>query len=1066
MKSRSAQSINAGQNYEGSKQERRDRARARKHHQHASASASTPTSSSADALRVPAPVEHAVRDLLGQHSNRSDPPPEPASAELLQQHDRDREQAPRNPDVSENDLRSKVASELEKKGFASSRIQQAIASSFALETDADRSLNFNQQRRRLLDNAKDWLSLNLDPSELPDSFNLANANSQQAEQQRRGGYMRGRSKRGHGRASCSQQTSKSPVVTAPTREASQLAHESDVADSDGAASKQREAMLDKEQKRVAVHDYKVRTSHNARNASEQLKEQLERKRKNDLRYIEMLEQRQSLPAWAQRQPIVDAVASQQVTIIAGDTGCGKTTQVPQLILDERIDHDLGAATNIICTQPRRVAATSVASRVAQERAESLGNTFGYQIRLESCKSSSTRCLFSTTGILLRRLQEDPLLSGVSHIVLDEVHERSLETDFLLVLLLKEILPRRPSLKLVCMSATLDAAAFERYFQGHFSCSTLSIPGRQHPVRTHHLEDVIQLCAYEPQEGSECLVRDGRKLSKAESGFMSQLKERGYANTTLDALKKLDIDQTNLDLAALLIWNICVHNPPGAIVVFLPGLSSIEQLHEKLLQNDDIKSFTSGGSYLLPLHSSLSSADQAAVFHSPPNGVRKIVMSTNIAETSVTVPDVVYVVDSGKQKLSGYNPEKRMQTLDEGWISQASSKQRRGRAGRVQPGVAFRLYTTMQHSQMREHEVPEIQRVPLEGLCLQMKLQRIPSVKNFLSAALDPPSAAAIDTALGTLKLIGALDESASELSNMGKQLAQLPLDVHIGKLLLHACLLECLDPCLTIAAFLSSRSPFVAPFNKRKEAHEAKQRFKIEQSDHLCVLEAFNDWCDVKGKHGKKVEKQFLERNFLSRKALQQMSELRAQFVQNLRETGFLSQGGVEAASRQSSDKGLIKCALVSGLYPNIVRIDPFKPQMLPFFRVLGESGYEELVQIHPSSVNAEEMHFKARWLVYFERVQSSTVYVRDCTPVTGLQLLLFGGSIAVQHGAGTITMDGWATFPAQARVAALVRMVRNSVDQLFSEKFSNVAQQAELDGTGKRKAATVEAIQCIVNGR
>lgn len=849
------------------------------------------------------------------------------------------------------------------------------------------------------------------------------------------------------------------AVLPPSREAAIEARKAELS----VSSEERQAMLKEAQNQAEEKEKFLRSSIGV---SQRMKVELDQKRNEDANFKLLQDQRQKLPASQCSDRLLHTIKKQQVTIIAGDTGCGKTTQVPQLVLDDAIDAHKGAATNILCIQPRRVAAISVSTRVATERNEDVGDTVGYSIRLESRGSNKTQLQFVTTGVLLRRLQTDPLLAGVSHVVLDEVHERSVESDFLLVLLKNEVLKRRPTLKLICMSATINAEEFEQYFS-EFSCSLVSIPGRQHPVKTFHLEDVVQMCAYEPQHYSDCCVQSGRSLDNSESNFLYHLKQRGYSYQTINTLQKLDVQQLDLELATQLIRLICTRNPRGAILVFLPGLQMIQELQKQLQSDSEILSCTHHGDWVLPLHSSLSSNEQAAVFQAPLAGVRKVVLSTNIAETSVTVPDVVYVIDGGKQKLSGYNPTKRMQTLEEMFVSQASAKQRRGRAGRAQPGVAFRLYTSLQYEQMREYEVPEIKRVPLEGLCLQMKLQGIASAKEFLSSAPDAPSASAIESALGTLKAIGALDDSFQKLSNLGILLAQLPLDVHLAKLLLHSLLLGVLDPCLTIAAFLASRSPFVAPMQKKEEADEAKASFAVGQSDHLAVVQAYNDWIRVR-KEGKQEEKQFVYRNFLSLKALEQLRDLRSQFVQSLRDSGFLQSCGIEEASQYKNERPLIRCAIVSGLYPNIARIDlPAKARNPPMLRVHNEDGIDETVQLSPSCTLKQEpsnMPASTRWLVYFERVmQSSMVIIKDCTPVQPFELLLFGGKIGVQHGAGAITMDGWATFAAPAKVGSLVRLVRTRVDEYFSYALSASPGRSEHLVS---HSAIVQAVQRLLHGR
>ena len=480
----------------------------------------------------------------------------------------------------------------------------------------------------------------------------------------------------------------------------------------------------------------------------------------------LIDQRKRLPAWAKSRELIEAVRNNQVVIVAGETGCGKTTQLPQFILDDAIARVEGALTSIICTQPRRISATSVASRVAQERGEAIGTTIGYKIRLESKTSQSTRVLFVTTGVLLRRLTEDPLLNGVSHVVVDEVHERSLDSDFLLVLL-RDVLPHRPSLRVVLMSATLNASAFSAYFKG---AAVAQIPGFTFPVQEHYLEDILQVTSYVPsgeylKRGSDRADASERTVGEyfppdasSEMKFLEDLSQRGYTVGTKQALKAMDQTIINYDLASRLIEHICVSMDAGAILVFMPGLAEISKLHEMLSSNQQVRNATGGAKFLIGLHSSLSTSEQKVIFEHPPVGTRKIVIATNIAETSITIDDVVYVVDSGKCKENGYDPNTRMQLLLERWVSRASAKQRRGRAGRVAAGRCFRLYTRLTHDVgFAEHTLPEIKRVPLEGLCLQIQLQKMGGgIGGFLAKALEPPKDDSVRSAIKTLKQINEI----------------------------------------------------------------------------------------------------------------------------------------------------------------------------------------------------------------------------------------------------------------------------------------------------------------------
>jgi ATP-dependent RNA helicase DHX36 len=392
-----------------------------------------------------------------------------------------------------------------------------------------------------------------------------------------------------------------------------------------------------------------------------LKADLERKLRSSptSQYQRLLKVRGRLPTFAMRDKIVQAIRGHQVTVIAGDTGCGKTTQVPQCVLDDMILSSDGANANIVVTQPRRISTIGVSERIASERCEHLGGTCGYSIKLERKASSATRLLFCTTGILLRRLQCDPDLASVSHgefavyagclscshltvawlllVFVDEVHERDINTDFLLIIL-KALLRRRTSLKLVLMSATLNAEEFASYFE---NTALVTIPGRAYPVVENRLEDVLQLTGYQIGEGSDFSCRDHNSQTRISK---NDLRKR-YSKYSSDVIRSLSlVDETiiNYELLADLVEHITQTCDDGAILIFLPGLLEIGKAIDELRKKEI---FEGPRAIIYPLHSSLSSIDQRAVFSVPEKGVRKIVVATNIAETSITIEGEIFLAAS-------------------------------------------------------------------------------------------------------------------------------------------------------------------------------------------------------------------------------------------------------------------------------------------------------------------------------------------------------------------------------------------------------------------------------------
>ncbi|XP_030575970.1 putative ATP-dependent RNA helicase DHX57 [Archocentrus centrarchus] len=844
-----------------------------------------------------------------------------------------------------------------------------------------------------------------------------------------------------------------------------------------------------------------------------LRQEFQRKQ-SSRHYSSMLEQRKTLPAWQEKENILDVLDQCQVLVISGMTGCGKTTQIPQFILDASLSSSTEQVANIICTQPRRISAMSVAQRVAQERAECLGNSVGYQIRLESVRTSATRLLYCTTGVLLRRLEGDADLKGVTHVIVDEVHERTEESDFLL-LVLKDLMVQRPDLKIILMSATLNANLISEYF---YNCPTVHIPGRTFPVDQFFLEDAIAKTGYIIEDGSP-YMRSGKQHQSSTCGqtkgdprcvvddlgddvwnFMSFCKKDfvkdeipdqqlslqyltiRYKDTKKSVLKTMaamDLDKINMDLVeSLLEWIVeGKHNyPPGAVLVFLPGLAEIKMLYEQLQCNRKFNNRGASRCVVYPLHSTLSNEEQEAVFSHPPDGVTKIIISTNIAETSVTIDDVVYVIDSGKMKEKRYDASKSMESLEDTWISRANALQRKGRAGRVASGVCFHLFTShcFKH-QLAEQQLPEIQRVPLEQLCLRIKILDVfaeQMLESVFSRLIEPPPMGSLDAAKQRLQDLGAL-MADERLTPLGYHLACLPVDVRIGKLMLFGAIFRCLDPALTIAASLAFKSPFVSPWDKREEATERKRAFALANSDHLALLQAYKGFWSA-AKHGYCAGFSYCRENFLSWRGLQEIASLKRQFAELLSDIGFIKEGLRARIIEHMSSKGtdgvleatgpeanlnsknirLISAMLCAALYPNVVQVRApqgnykktckgammMQPKANELRFMIKNDGY---VHIHPSSVNYMVRHYASPYLVYHEKVKTSRVFIRDCSMVSVYALVLFGcGQVNVELHKGDFLVsldDGWIRFAAAShQVAELVKELRWELDRLLEDKIRN----------------------------
>ncbi|KAG4204569.1 hypothetical protein ERO13_A04G054700v2 [Gossypium hirsutum] len=761
----------------------------------------------------------------------------------------------------------------------------------------------------------------------------------------------------------------------------------------------------------------------------------------------MLSFREKLPAFKVKAEFLKAVAQNQVLVVSGETGCGKTTQLPQFILEEEISSLRGANCNIICTQPRRISAISVAARISSERGENVGETVGYQIRLESKRSSQTRLLFCTTGVLLRQLVQDPYLNGVSHLLVDEIHERGMNEDFLLIILL-DLLPRRPDLRLILMSATINADLFSKYFG---NAPTIHIPGLTFPVAELFLEDVLQKTRYNIKsefDNNQGNSRRRRKELDFKKDNLTALYEdvdidseyKNYSASTRHSLEAWSGSQIDLGLVEATILYICRHEADGAILVFLTGWDDISKLLDKIKVNSflgDLSKFL-----VLPLHGSMPTINQREIFDRPPPDKRKIVLATNIAESSITIDDVVYVIDCGKAKETSYDALNKLACLLPSWISKASAHQRRGRAGRVQPGVCYRLYPKLIHDAMLEYQLPEILRTPLQELCVHIKSLQLGSVGSFLAKALQPPDPLSVENAIELLKTIGALGD-AEELTPLGRHLCTLPLDPNIGKMLLMGAIFQCLNPALTIAAALAHRDPFVLPINRKEEADAAKRSFAGDScSDHIALVKAFEGYKDAK-RNGR--ERAFCWENFLSPVTLQMMEDMRNQFIDLLSDIGFVDKSrGASAYNQYSHDLEMVCAVLCAGLYPNVVQCKRRGKRTAFYTKEVGK------VDIHPASVNAGVHLFPLPYMVYSEKVKTTSIFVRDSTNISDYALLLFGGNlIPSKTGEGIEMLGGYLHFSASKSVLDLIRKLRGELDKLLNRKVEEPGFDISVEGKG-----------------
>ncbi|KAJ1955804.1 helicase, partial [Linderina pennispora] len=643
-------------------------------------------------------------------------------------------------------------------------------------------------------------------------------------------------------------------------------------------------------------------------------------------YCKMQTVRESLPAWSFRAKITDLVESHRCTVVSGATGCGKSTQVPQFLLDQALQ--TGKPINIICTQPRRISAIGVASRVAEERAEDISEnsgTVGYAVRGESRQNSNTRLLFCTTGVLLRMFTDDPDLSGVTHIVCDEVHERSVDSDLLLVLL-KQCLERNRHLRVVLMSATAECELFGGYFGNR--TPIVEIPGRTFPVDDVYVEDFIR-SHHDPSTGQDRTRYENMQRKAAETPDEKAAKEAQkwlnhadhYVKHGLDSGKAswmvgwdskfgLAHSATQIDYSLVLAIVQHIHktsDPTKAVLVFMPGVQEISKTIDALgaLPNTT----------LLPLHAGLGPAEQKRVFRRPPSGSRKIVVSTNVAETSITIDDIGFVVDSGRVREIQYDAESRIARLATVFCSQAASTQRRGRAGRNQRGTCYKLFSRpTQQRVMAEYTKPEIQRTPLEQVCLQAKTLGHADSQKFLDCAISPPDRLAVVAAEKLLVAVGASTQVNGALTALGRYLGSIPADLRLAKMLVYGAVFGILDQMLVIVSLMASDKPlFNAPHEKRALAREKRMAFATGHSDWLADVAAF-ERCSKEGRRA-------CADNFVSFTTMRDVRSNIRMLRDAIRDTGLIEAAEAATPRSDAETQMLVKAIVFAGLSTNTVRV-------------------------------------------------------------------------------------------------------------------------------------------------
>eukprot|EP00397_Hematodinium_sp_SG-2012_P004937 GEMP01004952.1.p1 GENE.GEMP01004952.1~~GEMP01004952.1.p1 ORF type:complete len:1077 (+),score=264.62 GEMP01004952.1:159-3389(+) len=686
--------------------------------------------------------------------------------------------------------------------------------------------------------------------------------------------------------------------------------------------------------------------------------------------------RKKLPIAQKKIEFLDAMTNNQVVIVLGATGCGKSTQIPRFLLDA----DRNA--NIIVAQPRRISAMSVASRVSQEAGEQIGAQIGYTVHLESCTSASTRCQFVTNGVLRRRLFHDPQLTGVTHLILDEMHEREKVADFVATCV-KELLHERRNdavnLKVIVMSATLDVHTFKEYFADH---GLIEVEGRTFPVKDVFLDEIGPMllkhvdpkylgpafaaaglfmdektfkyqCIIQFPHHSDGVCGFGHNIARAFDNDQKRLDDALAKHDILQQVRGLVHDVTliealiaHIDFADRETHPTSAHD--RAILVFLPGWEDISRVKKALEHSKLINALEM--LWILPLHSSIRLEDQRLVFTRAAIGKRKVVLATNIAETSITIDDISFVVDGGRVKETSYDAHLKVPTLVTSWTSQASSTQRAGRAGRTREGICYKIYSRMRYGMLDAFLLPEILRSPLEETYLhtmlwqrlhysssvmeeqRKKREEISAVDRFFAAMPNPPPRLALDNARSTLARMGALttrgndNDDAQLLTQLGTVLCRLPLSPALAKAVLWAVLLGVVDEVVIVVAGMSYREPWstggmmnISLANANKKIRQSKRALCAPYlSDHIALLEAFMGYMKC-GTYER--QQQFCENTNLSLRAMRTWEENVKRLGQELRKL-YPKEKELTFSRRHAGNYDLVMASLAAALFPNMAKRD------------------------------------------------------------------------------------------------------------------------------------------------
>ena len=676
-----------------------------------------------------------------------------------------------------------------------------------------------------------------------------------------------------------------------------------------------------------------------RNQLEKSKQSVAQRKQN----IPSLKYPEKLPIVSKKEDIIEAIQKHQVVVITGETGSGKTTQIPKMCLEA----GRGIFGKIGCTQPRRIAATSLAQQVAKEMNTEVGDKVGFKIRFADKTQDSTLIQFMTDGILLAELQGSRFLNNYDTIIIDEAHERTLNIDFLLGCL-KILLPKRPELKLIITSATIDVEKFSRAFPQYYC------------------ERRKEYFLYDEQDSQQSIEANGAPIVEV-SGRMYPVELRYHP---IDELLEERGDLTMVDLVKDAVEEVLTETSDGDILVFMAGLMEIRETVDRL------QYLTHEGFIVLPLFGRLSAADQNRIFRS--SSERKIILATNIAETSITIPGVRYVIDSGRARISQYNTRSGTQGLPVVPISQSSANQRMGRCGRVSNGICIRLYTEEDFIQRLEYTPPEIQRSNLSDVILQMSAQRLGDVSFF--PFVDPPESAQIRAGYRTLKELGALTVQ-NTLTPLGREMAHLPVDPRTARMILQAKKECVLYAVLIIASAISCQDPRERPDDNPMKADQIHAPFVSKESDLMTILnlwEHYHSSLEELKTQGKM--RKFCKKNFLSYRRMREWKDIHDQLVRIAKEKDW------HIRRPDNRDYDAIHRSIIAGYLTHIAQKKEKK---------LYQGTKNRELTLFPGSGQYKSKH---DWIVTIEIIETSRLFAHRVAKIQPDWLESVAGDLCKKH--------------------------------------------------------------------